>query len=87
MRRHDARPLGIYAIKPPTAIALPGLPVIDFGDSANLFYLFAGFALLSYLLLVTDRYPYSGTALGSPEPEPAPESPSEPPPAETPAVA
>jgi branched-chain amino acid transport system permease protein len=44
-------PLGIYAIKPPPAIALPGLPVIDFGDSANLFYLFAGFALLSYLLL------------------------------------
>jgi branched-chain amino acid transport system permease protein len=44
-------PLGIYGIKPPPAIALPGLPVIDFGDSANLFYLFAGFALLSYLLL------------------------------------
>jgi branched-chain amino acid transport system permease protein len=44
-------PLGIYAIKPPPAIALPGLPVIDFGNSANLFYLFAGFALLSYLLL------------------------------------
>jgi branched-chain amino acid transport system permease protein len=44
-------PLGIYGIKPPPAIALPGLPVIDFGNSANLFYLFAGFALLSYLLL------------------------------------
>ena len=29
-----------------------GLPaIIDFGNSANLFYLFAGFALLSYLLL------------------------------------
>jgi branched-chain amino acid transport system permease protein len=44
-------PLGIYGIKPPPAIAVPGLPVIDFGNSANQFYLFAGFALLSYLLL------------------------------------
>src|SRR6266540_3516904 len=44
-------PLGIYAIKPPPAIALPGLPVIEFNNSANLFYLFAGFAFLSYLLL------------------------------------
>jgi hypothetical protein len=45
--------------------------------------------VLSYLLLVTDRYPYSGTALGSAEPEmkPASEPPSEPPPAETPVVA
>ena len=43
--------------------------------------------VLAYLLLVTDRYPYSGPALGSPEPEPAPEPPSEPPAAETPAVA
>jgi hypothetical protein len=41
----------------------------------------------SYLLLVTGRYPYSGPALGSPEPEPepAPEPPTEPPPAEAPA--
>ena len=44
-------PLGIYAIKPPPPIAVPGLPVIEFGDSANLFYLIAGFAFLSYLLL------------------------------------
>jgi len=44
-------PLGIYAIRPPPAIALPGLPVIEFNNSANLFYLFAGFAFLSYLLL------------------------------------
>jgi hypothetical protein len=39
----------------------------------------------AYLLLITDRYPYSGPALGSPEPEPAPEPPAEPPPAEAPA--
>jgi branched-chain amino acid transport system permease protein len=44
-------PLGIYAIKPPPPIALPGLPVVEFGNSANLFYLTAGFAFLSYLLL------------------------------------
>jgi hypothetical protein len=39
----------------------------------------------AYLLLITDRYPYSGPALGSPEPESAPEPPAEPPPAEAPA--
>ena len=44
-------PLGIYAIPPPPTLALPGLPVIDFHDLANLLYLVAGFALLSYLLL------------------------------------
>src|SRR5690242_8179359 len=44
-------PLGIYAIPPPPALAVPGLPVIDFSDLANLFYLVAGFALLAYLLL------------------------------------
>ena len=44
-------PLGIYGIKPPPAIALPGLPVISFGDSANMFYLVAGFAFLFYVLL------------------------------------
>ena len=32
-------------------IALPGLPVISFGNTANMFYLVAGFAFLSYLLL------------------------------------
>src|ERR1700731_3772632 len=32
-------PLGIYAIKPPPAIALPGLPVISFSNSLNMFYL------------------------------------------------
>jgi branched-chain amino acid transport system permease protein len=44
-------PLGIYAIPPPPPIALPGLPAVDFHDLRNLFYLVAGFALLSYLLL------------------------------------
>jgi branched-chain amino acid transport system permease protein len=44
-------PLGLYGIRPPPEIALPGLPVISFGNSANMFYLVAGFALLFYLLL------------------------------------
>ena len=44
-------PLGIYAIKPPPAIALPGLPIVSFGNAANMLYLVAGFALLFYLLL------------------------------------
>jgi len=44
-------PLGIYAIKPPPDIALPGLPSISFSNSANMFYLIAGFALLVYFLL------------------------------------
>lgn len=44
-------PLGIYGIPPPPPIALPGLPRIAFSDSANLFYLVAGAALLVYRLL------------------------------------
>src|SRR6266480_4678557 len=44
-------PLGIYAIKPPPDIAVPGLPVLSFGNSANMFYLVAGFAFLFYVLL------------------------------------
>jgi branched-chain amino acid transport system permease protein len=44
-------PLGIYAIPPPPALALPGLPAIGFRNLANLFYLVAGFALLCYVLL------------------------------------
>jgi branched-chain amino acid transport system permease protein len=44
-------PLGIYAIPPPPAMALPGLPTIDFQDLGHLFYLVAGSALLSYWLL------------------------------------
>ena len=39
-------PLGIYAIPPPPAIAIPGLPVIDFRNPVALFYLVAGFTLL-----------------------------------------
>jgi branched-chain amino acid transport system permease protein len=44
-------PLGIYAIKPPPDIALPGLPAISFSNLPNMFYLVAGFALFFYLLL------------------------------------
>jgi branched-chain amino acid transport system permease protein len=44
-------PLGIYAIPPPPPLVLPWLPVFDFHDLGHLFYLVAGFALLSYLLL------------------------------------
>jgi len=44
-------PLGIYAIKPPPEIALPGLPVVSFGNTASMFYLVAGFAFLFYVLL------------------------------------
>ncbi|TMJ94034.1 MAG: branched-chain amino acid ABC transporter permease [Alphaproteobacteria bacterium] len=44
-------PLGIYAIKPPPDIAVPGPPILSFGNSANMFYLVAGFAFLFYVLL------------------------------------
>jgi branched-chain amino acid transport system permease protein len=44
-------PLGIYGIPPPPPLALPGMQPIDFSDTANLFYLVAGVALLAYLLL------------------------------------
>src|SRR6516164_3569862 len=44
-------PLGIYAIKLPPDVALPGLPLIAFSNTANMFYLVAGFAFLFYLLL------------------------------------
>jgi branched-chain amino acid transport system permease protein len=44
-------PLGIYAIPPPPAIAVPGLPVISFRDPVALFYLVAGFTLLTYFIL------------------------------------
>jgi branched-chain amino acid transport system permease protein len=43
-------PLGIYGIAPPPPFGLRGWQ-IDFTDLANLFYLVAGFALLSYVLL------------------------------------
>jgi branched-chain amino acid transport system permease protein len=44
-------PLGIYAIAPPPPLEIPGLPIIEFSNLANLFYLTAGFALLTYMLL------------------------------------
>jgi branched-chain amino acid transport system permease protein len=44
-------PLGIYGIQPPPPLGIPGLFSIDFGSLANLFYLIAGFALLTYILL------------------------------------
>src|SRR5947209_10557803 len=44
-------PLGIYAIPPPPATAISGLPTISFHNPVALFYLVAGFALLVYFLL------------------------------------
>jgi branched-chain amino acid transport system permease protein len=44
-------PLGIYAIPPPPAIAIPGMAVIDFRNPVALFYLIASFTLLVYVLL------------------------------------
>src|SRR5690348_16416404 len=44
-------PLGIYGIPSPPPIAIPGLPPIEFSNLADLFYLVAGFAFLTYLLL------------------------------------
>jgi branched-chain amino acid transport system permease protein len=44
-------PLGIYAIPPPPAIAIPGLPVIDFKNPVALFYLVAAFTLFVYFVL------------------------------------
>ena len=44
-------PLGIYGIAPPPALALAGTVVADFRNLTSFFYLVAGFALLSYILL------------------------------------
>lgn len=44
-------PLGIYGIAPPPPLAIAGLPTIEFGNLASLFYLVAGFAFLTYVLL------------------------------------
>ncbi len=44
-------PLGIYGISPPPSLAIPGLPAVDFSDLGNLFYLVAGVAFCTYLLL------------------------------------
>jgi branched-chain amino acid transport system permease protein len=44
-------PLGIYAIPPPPALAIPGLPEISFRNPTALFYLVAGFTLLTWFVL------------------------------------
>ena len=44
-------PLGIYGIAPPPTLSLPGIGAVDFSDLGTLFYLVAGFALLTYILL------------------------------------
>jgi branched-chain amino acid transport system permease protein len=44
-------PLGIYGIPPPPSWTIPGLGRISFTDTANLFWLVAGFTLLVYTLL------------------------------------
>jgi branched-chain amino acid transport system permease protein len=44
-------PLGIYGIAPPPSIAIGGVVVADFRNLAAFFYLVAGFAFLSYILL------------------------------------
>ncbi len=44
-------PLGIYGIAPPPALVIGGLVIADFRNLAAFFYLVAGFAFLSYILL------------------------------------
>jgi len=44
-------PLGIYGIEPPPPLTIPLLPMVDFKNLGNLFYLIAGFAFLTYVLL------------------------------------
>jgi branched-chain amino acid transport system permease protein len=44
-------PLGIYGIAPPPAFVIAGIVIVDFRNLAAFFYLVAGFALLSYILL------------------------------------
>jgi branched-chain amino acid transport system permease protein len=44
-------PLGIYGIAPPPAIVISGVMIADFRNLAAFFYLVAGFAFLSYILL------------------------------------
>jgi branched-chain amino acid transport system permease protein len=44
-------PLGIYGIAPPPPLVIDGIVVIDFRNLAAFFYLVAGFAFLSYILL------------------------------------
>jgi branched-chain amino acid transport system permease protein len=44
-------PLGIYAIPPPPPLEIPSVPEISFSNPVALFYLVAGFALLTYHVL------------------------------------
>ena len=44
-------PLGIYGIAPPPAIVIGSVVIADFHNLAAFFYLVAGFAFLSYILL------------------------------------
>jgi branched-chain amino acid transport system permease protein len=44
-------PLGIYGIAPPPAVVIGGIVIADFRNLAAFFYLVAGFAFLSYILL------------------------------------
>ena len=44
-------PLGIYGIAPPPPLEIRGLPLVEFTNLASLFYLIAGFAFLTYLVL------------------------------------
>jgi branched-chain amino acid transport system permease protein len=44
-------PLGIYGIAPPPALVIGGVVIVDFRNLAAFFYLVAGFAFLSYILL------------------------------------
>jgi branched-chain amino acid transport system permease protein len=44
-------PLGIYAIPPPPALTLPGFGSLSFRNPIALFYLVAGFTLLTYFIL------------------------------------
>ena len=44
-------PLGIYGIAPPPALVIAGTVIADFRNLAAFFYLVAGCALLSYILL------------------------------------
>ena len=44
-------PLGIYGIAPPPAIVIGGVVIADFRNLAAFFYLVAGFAFLSYILV------------------------------------
>src|SRR5690348_17168606 len=44
-------PLGIYGIAPPPSLVIAGTVIADFRNPISYFYLVAGFAFLSYILL------------------------------------